>query len=409
MKTLRNVLFLAVGLGGGVATANGFYINEHDAKVTGRAGATTATNSDPSAIVFNPGGIPLAEGTNVAIGSALIVAKGSYTDTMDNRTDTDSSPAVLPSIMVTSRVHEMVAVGIGFHLPFGLAVSWPDRHAQADVIQDQKLRTYFITPAVGLNLGKQVPGLSIGGGLDLVPATVELENALIFGDTRGTAHLGGDAFGFGFRVGVQYQPEALPQLHLGAMYRHKVKLDFKGDGDFDIADPYRGQLPPDGEISTTLTLPGAISGGVAYDATPELQLELNAVWINWKKFDELRIDLPGDAETVSPQDYKNTVTIRVGGEYKVAPNAAIRAGYIYDPTPVPGTTVSARLPDANRHDITVGGTYAFGNYEATLGLLYVLPSSQETSDEDPYMPQFKGTYEVTAFVASLGLQGRFGK
>jgi long-chain fatty acid transport protein len=408
MKTLRTALFLAVGLGGGIASANGFYINEHDAKVTGRAGASTATNTDPSAIVYNPGGIPVSEGTTVSIGSSLIIAKGSYTDLMDEKTETDSSPAVLPTIFVTSRVHEMVSVGLGFHLPFGLAVSWPEAHAQADVIQDQKLRTYFITPAFGINLNKQVPGLTIGGGIDLVPATVELESAVVFGETRGTAHLGGDAFGVGGRIGVQYVPEALPQLHLGAMYRHSVKLDFVGNGDFDIADPYRNQLPPDGEISTSITLPSAFSLGVAYDATPELNLEINAVYQTWSKFETLTIDLPGDAETVSPQDYEDKITLRIGGEYKVNPQVAVRAGYIYDPTPIPGTTVSARLPDANRHDITVGGSYSFGNYDVNLGLLYVLPGSQETSMTNAYEPQFKGTYEVTAFVASLGLQGRFG-
>ena len=407
MKTLRTALFLAVGLGGGIASANGFYLNEHDAKVTGRGGAATATNVDPSAIVYNPGGIPVSEGTAVSIGSSLIIAKGSYTDLMDSKTETDSSPAVLPSIFITSRVHEMVSVGLGFHLPFGLAVSWPDNHAQSDVIQDQALRTYFITPAFGINLNKQVPGLSFGGGIDLVPATVELESAVVFGETRGTAHLGGDAFGVGGRIGVMYQPAELPQLHIGAMYRHSVKLDFTGNGDFDIADPYRNQLPEDGEISTSITLPSAFSLGVAYDATPELNLELDGVYQTWSKFDTLTIDLPGDAETVS-QDYENKLTVRFGAEYKVAPMAAVRAGYIYDPTPVPGTTVSARLPDANRHDITAGGSYSFGNYDVTLGLLYVLPASQETSMTDAYEPQFKGTYKVTAFVASLGLQGRFG-
>lgn len=406
---LRKLLFCAVLGTGGIASANGFYINEHDAKVTGRGGATTATNTDPSSIVFNPGGIPVGEGTNVSIGGSLIAAKGSYFDTMDNRTDTDSSPAVVPNIYITSRVHEMVAVGIGFHLPFGLAVSWPNGHAQADVIQDQTLRTYFITPSVGLNLNKYVPGLTVGGGIDLVPSTVELKQALIFGDTTGTATLGGDGFGIGGRFGVQYQPAALKALRLGAMWRSPVKVDFEGKGDFDIAAPFREQLPPDGDISTSITMPQSVSGGVAYNATPELQLELNAVWINWKSFKELRIHLPAGAETVSPQLYEDTVTVRVGAEYALPKqNAAVRVGYIYDPTPIPNTTVSARLPDANRHDITAGGSYMFGNYAVHLGLLYVLPSSQKTSDEQ-YMPVFKGKYEVTAFVASLSLAGRFGK
>jgi long-chain fatty acid transport protein len=416
MHTLRTSLFAALGgaLGlcalAGTASANGFFINEHDAKATGRAGATTASNGDASSIIFSPGGIALGEGTDVSLTASLIAAKGSYFDAsnMDARTDTDSSPAVLPSIFVRTRINDMFAAGIGFHLPFGLAVSWPDAHAQADVIQDQTLRTYFITPAVGLNLNKVVPGLSIGGGVDLVPSTVKLEQAIIFGDTRGTAVLGGSAFGIGGRAGVQYRPAVLPQLRIGAMWRSQVNLSYEGKGDFDIDPAFRSQLPPDGDISTSIKLPQMFGGGIAVNPVPALQLEVNAMWINWSKFDELRIELPGGAETVSPQDYEDTVTLRVGAEYAIGRKAAVRAGYIYDPTPIPGTTLSARLPDADRHDITAGGSLSLGDYDVHLGLLWVLPSSKETSDIE-FMPEFKGKYEVTAFVASLSLAGKFGK
>ncbi|MBX3156286.1 MAG: TonB-dependent receptor [Deltaproteobacteria bacterium] len=413
MRTTSTTLLLLGGLGG-VASANGFYINEHDAKVTGRAGAAVASDTDASAIVYNPGGIAVSEGTQVSFGGALIVASGRYTDTGGAATDTNSSPAVLPQLMVTSKLHPMVAVGIGFHLPFGLAISWPETSPQADVALTQSLRTYFITPSVGVNLGKQVPGLSIGAGLDIVPSTVELTQAVTFGDpnnggTRGSAQLGGDAFGIGFRAGVMYRPPALKALQVGVAYKSQVNLDFKGTGDFDIAAPYRNQLPPDGDIATSVTLPMSAQFGVAYRPIPKLQVEANASWINWSKFKEIRIDLPGDApDLVSPQDYKDTVTFRLGAEYAVSPKIAVRGGYIYDPTPVPNTTVSARLPDANRHDVTLGGSYNMGSYEVNLGLLAVLPSKQETSDV-MYQPLFKGTYEVKAFVASLGLNARFGK
>jgi long-chain fatty acid transport protein len=410
MKNLRYVLFAAVVGSSAVASANAFNINEHDARVTGRGGASAATNTTPSAMVFNPGGLAVAEGTNVMIGSSLYVAQGDYTlDSDGSKTSTDSSPSIVPNIYLTSRVHDMIAVGIGLHLPFGLAVSWPTGHAQADVIQDQSLRTYFITPTVGINLDKSVPGLSIGGGVDIVPATVELEQAVRFGDATGTAHLGGDALGIGGRFGVMYRPPSVKQLKLGAMWRSNIKLDFAGKGDFDIEDPYRSQLPPDGDISTSITLPQAISGGVAYSATPELEIEFNAVWINWSKFDELRIELPGDAVTVSPQNYKNTITYRLGVEYALASfKGAVRAGFIYDPTPIPNTTLTARLPDIDRKNVTLGASKYFGEYGAHLGLLWVTPGERDASDE-MYMPAYKARYGVQAFVASLTVSGHFGK
>jgi long-chain fatty acid transport protein len=411
MHMLRISLTLLAAVGG-VASANGFFINEHDAKVTGRAGAVTATDSDPSSIVFNPGGIAIGgEGTHISIGGALIVAKGTYTDTMNNSTDTDSGPAVVPQLFVTHKLNDMVAIGVGFHLPFGLALSWPDDSPQADISTDSALRTYYITPAVGIDLKKQVPGLSVGAGIDLVPATVELKQKLFFGDpmaggAEGQATLGGQAFGIGGRVGVMYHPPTVPQLKTGIMYRTAVHLNFDGSGDFDMADPYREQLPPDGDISTTLHLPMAIAGGVAYSVMPQLEIEADAVWQDWSTFKTIDITLPDGTHQVSPQDYGDTVTVRVGAEYAMPEqHAAVRAGYIYDPTPIPSTTISARLPDANRNDITVGGSYSFGNYDLSLGLLAVLPSKKKASDE-LYQPIYKGEYEVSAFVASLGLIGK---
>jgi long-chain fatty acid transport protein len=408
-KTISKILFAATLGSSAIASANAFNINEHDARVTGRGGATAASNDTPSSIVFNPGGIPIGEGTNFSLALTTYMASGSYTPEAGGaKTETDSSPALVPAIYVTSRVHDMVAVGIGLHFPFGLALSWPTGHAQSDVIQDQSLRTYFITPSFGLNLHKQVPGLSVGGGVDIVPATVQIERTITFGDTQGTAVLGGTALGIGGRIGVMYRPPAAQQLKLGIMWRSDVKLDFDGTGDFDIAEPYRSQLPPDGGIATTITLPQSIAGGIAYDPTPELEIEFNAVWINWAKFEELRIELPGDAESVAVQNYKNTVSYRLGLEYALKPQQmALRAGFIYDPTPIPNTTLSPQLPDIDRKNITIGASKQFGDFAAHLGLLWVTPGERKTSDA-MYMPEFKGTYGVQAFVASLQLSGHFG-
>lgn len=409
MRTLANTLFI-VACAGGVASANGFYLNEHDAKVTGRGGTATATDTDPSSIVYNVGGLAVGEGTAISIGASLIAASASYNAPDNTSTDTNQSPAVLPQAMVSHRINDMFAVGVAFHLPFGLAVSWPDSSPQADIVTKQNLRTYFITPAVGVNLDKQVPGLSIGAGLDLVPATVQLEQNLYFGSEQGSAVLGGTAFGIGGRVGVMYKPEALQnKLSVGVSWRSQVNLDFEGTGDFDMAQPYRGQLPPDGDISTTLHIPQSVAAGVAYRPMEQLEVEFNAVWIDWSKFDTIDITLPDGSHNVQPQDYKDTVTLRLGGEYQLpAQKLSFRAGYAYDPTPVPDTTISARLPDINRHVVSAGATYKVNkSIDATLAALWVLPGSNEASTKDMYAPIYKGTYDVTAFVASLGLLGRF--
>lgn len=419
MKTLTSSLLVIAALGGD-AWSNAFNVNEHDAKVAGRAGATAASNTDPSSIAFNPGGIPIAEGTQVSVAGTLYIAEGEFDPTTGASVSTDAEPTFAPSAFATTRLSDTFAIGIGIHFPFGLEISWPEDHPQSQITQDERLTTAFITPALGVNLNEWVPGLSVGAGLDLVPASIELQRNIPFGEVMGTADLGGYAFGVGGRAGIMYHPPAVPGLKLGVMYRSPVDLDFEGDGDFDIAQPFRGALPPDGEIRASITLPQQVWGGIAYSPISNLELEVDGVWINWSSTfddDELRIELPGtDAMgepniAASPDKYDDTFTLRIGAEYALpAYNTELRAGYIYDPTPISRTTLTAELPDANRHDVTVGASYYFddGRYALHGSFLWVIPSTRSTSDE-PFMPFFKGEYEVTAYVPSVSLSGRFGR
>ena len=412
MTKLPILSLAALGALGGIANANGFLLNEFDARAVGRGNAEVATDIDPSSIYYNIGGLAAAEGTQVMIGGSLIGPSASFTDTSGVKTTSTTPAQAVPGVFVTSRVSSLVAVGVGFYTPFGLANTWPDSSPQANLIESETLHTFFVTPSVGLNLGSYVPGLTIGGGVDLVPATVDLTQAVYFGADRGSAHLGGTAFGVGGRLGVMYRPGFAPRLSLGAMWRSDVKENFSGTGDFDAPAPYRAQLPPDGDIKTSITLPQQVSGGVAYRPVDPLEIEADVIWTNWSKYNSLNIDVPASMSTgtmtiAQPQDYTDTVTARVGIGYHLSRAAAVRVGYMYDPTPVPAEHLTAQLPDIDRNDVTAGASVAFGRYAVHLGLLYVIPSSRKTADT-MYEPVYKGTYDVSAWVASLTLSGKLG-
>jgi long-chain fatty acid transport protein len=407
MRLLTSALFLCAGAS--VASANAFVLNDFSAKATGRGDATIATTSDGSSIVYNVAGIASQTGVNFYVGGSFIKAIGSFTDDRNGKkTETDSPPAVTPGIYVTARLTDMLVVGLGFHTPFGSKIVWGESAPAADEVRSQALRTFFITPSVGLDLGKVIPGLQLGGGVDLVPATVELKQDIFFGPTRGNVTLGGNAFGIGGRAGVMYRPPSAPRWSLGATWRSEVKLDFEGDGDFDVAEPFRMQLPPDGPIKTSITLPQSVGVGLAVRPSDRIEVEANAVWMGWSSLDKLVINLPGGAVTESPRNYEDKVSIRLGGEYKLVPNKFdVRVGYMYDPTPIPSTTLTAALPDANRHDLTVGGSFHMGKYDIDLGLLWVTPSKGRTSPV-PNTPTYKGTFGIEVFLANVSFSGHFG-
>jgi long-chain fatty acid transport protein len=297
-------------------------------------------------------------------------------------------------------------------VPFGLTLSWPDNAPTNNELHEQSLRSYFLTPSIGFNLGKYLPGLTVGAGIDIVPATVELKQDIFFGTDRGTADLGATATGIGGRVGVMYRPAALQALSVGVMWRSNVKENFSGTGNFDAPAPYRSQLPPDGDISTSITLPQQVTGGVAYKPIPLLEIEANVIWTNWAQFKTLDINVPtttgGTMSILTEEEYQNTVSARLGVEYSMPEiGVGLRAGYVYDPTPIQAQYLTVRLPDIDRNDVAVGASKSFGTYDVHLGFLYVLPTTRKTSD-DVNLPVNKGSFDVSAFVASVTLAGRFG-
>lgn len=411
-RTLATLLVVGIPT---VASANAFLLNEFDAKATGRGNATTASAQDASSIYYNVGGLGAVTGTQVRISGSVVIPEASFTDALSGmKTDSTTDPQPLLGAFAGARLTDVFSVGIGFTTPFGLSVKWPRDAPVAEDNQEVTLRTFFITPAVGVDLGRWVPGLTIGGGLDVVPATIELRQQVFFGTDRGSAHLGGDAIGIGGRIGAMYTPPAAPWLSIGAMWRSQVTEDFDGTADFDAPSPYRPLLPPDGDVETSLDLPQQVAGGIAIRPIERLELEADAIWTDWSTFQTLVIDVPasmttGTMEIVRPQNYEDKVTIRAGVEYQFATHgAAVRAGYIYDPTPIPSTTLTALLPDIDRHDVTAGGSVAIGDYDVHLSLLYVIEDDRSTSTT-PYMPAHKGTFEVSAWVGTLTLTGQFDR
>src|SRR5450432_1949225 len=180
------------------ANAAGFHIDEQDARATGRAGAVTANPANASAIYYNPGGVGSLEGLHIDLGASLIGPKANFEAT-GSRTaiDADNKVFILPQAYLTYRISDLVGVGLGLNAPFGLKVEWPATSPGRTIVRNIELRTYFITPVVALNLSGWVPGLSIGAGPDLVPASVRLDHDILFGSDVATVALSGTAFGAG--------------------------------------------------------------------------------------------------------------------------------------------------------------------------------------------------------------------
>ncbi len=395
-----SVLLVAPG-----ARAGGYHIDEQDARATGRAGAVTANPVNASAIYYNPGGLGTLEGLGIELGGALVSPSASFKSAVTGaKTNADEQVFVLPQAYATWRLADLVAVGVGFNAPFGLSVRWPETSPGRSIVRDVELRSYFIMPAVALNLSRWVPGLAVGAGLDLVPASVRLERDILFGSEVANVAVSGTAFGVGARGGVVYRPAGIDFLAFGVTYRSPVKLNVDGEANFTASPAVRGSLPPDGPASTSVTLPQKLNLGVAVDFMAEWELELDLDWTGWSTFESLRLDLPGGQTAVSEKNWRDTVTLRVGTEATIGRMWSGRLGVAWDRTPVPSTTLDFLLPDANRVVLCAGAGAAFMRaLRADVGALYIPPVHQDTSTDDPFQPPVKGRFEASAFVLNVSV------
>ncbi|MBM3823220.1 MAG: hypothetical protein FJ404_10100 [Verrucomicrobia bacterium] len=132
-------------------------------------------------------------------------------------------------------------------------------------------------------------------------------------------------------------------------------------------------------------------------------------WIQFSQFDELNLELGANGalfpSTRIPQDWHNTFTAGIGGDWAVCPHFTLRASYQFYKSPVPDGAFSPTIPDAHQQVFTVGGTFHFGRQE--LGLAYGGIFYEDRDITAAMNPAFNGRYQVQVHLASASYRFRF--
>ncbi|MBW1992420.1 MAG: outer membrane protein transport protein, partial [Deltaproteobacteria bacterium] len=181
-------------------------------------------------------------------------------------------------------------------------------------------------------------------------------------------------------------------------------------------------LPPQPSIPGTarLTFPPSVTAGISVSRFQPFTFNFDVTWTGWSSYDRLEIRLKrpvvvnGVPTTIisQPKNWHDSWAFRFGANYRLRDNLTIRAGYIYDLTPVPDDTFDPQVPDADRHIFTVGGDWRLGRL--TLGLAYNFILSESRTKNNrlgfngvPLPPglQANGRYESSTH--SLGLSASF--
>jgi long-chain fatty acid transport protein len=400
------------------ATAHGagFALVQQGTAAMGQGNAFVADASDASAIFYNPAGLNQLKRAQVYVGSFLNYPDRNFSGGGE---DSQTNHRLYRSLTtyIAIPVHDRVALGIGFFSPFGLGTVWPPTWAGRYLTTYSDLKTYNLNPTISV---KVLDNLSIAGGVDFLWSRVQLKRKIpvVVGGVTfpdGESNLTGDGSGTGYNFGVLYEP--LSGVKLGAAYRSKISVDFKGDLTTTLPSPFPATSPIAG--SAGLTFPASLTVGVAYSRVKPFTFEFDATWTGWSSYSKFKTNLQAPirvngvlTDTVTiPKNWNDSWAFRFGANYEIREGMKVRAGYIYDLTPVPDSGFDPQVPDANRHIFTVGSDLKVLK-RFTLGFAYnfILSESRTKNNSIPVngVPaplQANGNY--TSNVHSLGLSCAF--
>ncbi len=390
-KTLLVVTLLAAG----TSQAAGLAIDTQNARATGMGSVGVASSQDASSIYYNPAGILGVTRMDAQLGDSLILLDLGFTREGDSK-QTQNTVSPPPHAYFAYKFHEKVAAGVGVFTPFGANSQWPDDFVGRFIAKRSRVATYDINPTVAF---APMPWLRLGAGFQAVYGTVDISRQLNLMVTEGSVALSGSDWGFGYNAGVQV--DVVPQfLTLGVQYRSQVKLGFQGDADFTSPPELAPAVPPDQPFTLDVTMPASLGLGVALVPLPKLLVSADVNWVQWSRVQQLHFQLQQtpQASPPVPKNWEDRWNFHLGAEYGVTSTFAVRAGFVYDPTPSPEETLSPDLPDADRMRISVGAGYSFSSFRVDAGYQLVLLTDQRST----FQP-LPGTYSGSAHVVGLTL------
>ena len=367
------------------AFGNGFDIYEQGAKAVGMGGAFTAQADDPSAIFFNPAGILQMEGTQVSVGITPIMPSVTFKSdgnalmgsTAGQKTDAKDHTWLIPNGYITHKVNERISIGIGSFAHFGLGIEWPKDFEGRFAAGSSKaiLKTTSISPVIAI---KPVDRLLLGFGPYFQYMSIELHNNAFIGfptppltadrnlAQTADARVEGADWGWGYNLGLLFR--IMKNLTFGASYlseaRHKI------NGNQELTSLSNGTTILKQGASGTITLPATLRLGLAWKRNP-WTFEIDGQWTEWSSFRDLRIDFEDGTSVDVPKKWHNSWTYRFGVQYTVNKYLDLRAGFIYDQTPIPRDTLDPLVPSGNVIFYCLGLGTHLGRFTVDAGYNYV--------------------------------------
>jgi long-chain fatty acid transport protein len=416
------------------AFAGGYNLAGVGAKALAMSGAFRAVADDYSAIYWNPAGLA-GQGKVFTLDGKILYPMvwltpnvsssypgyEGYRNGVEQTCQANGYPA--PTLGLTCPISDRFTAGFSAFAPSALGADWrnlftgPPYGYNNTVPYPEKawfsdLKVFDFHPTVAYQATDK---LKVGLGFAAEYGDVTLESPKLvptgapmpFQDFYIDATLEGTGWGYGYNLGVLYALN--DKVRLGLAYRSAVtiavegsvkqKLIFPYSRGMQQADPTKAALFNGGmseaspDAAADFPIPADLGLGVACNCLDNVTLALDVVWTNWGDVKDVNLDLNGTGPTGAPAEdtklvlrYEDTYRVSLGADYLLASpnNLHLRAGYYYDPSPIPDGSLRPTITDvADKHNISFGFGYPINDRLSVDGYYErVMTGDREITAED---------------------------
>ncbi len=403
----------AVGMAG-EAFAAGFMLREQSSEYLGDAYAGSAAKAQsPATIWYNPAGMTLLDGNQIAGSLTWIAPKsrfegnGFYTgqtigDVIDD--------AAIGSTFAMYSFSKDLKFGLAVTAPFGLRSVYPSMWGN---LGPYPIGSYHgVTAAVtNINVNPNIAyrvnqNLSIGGGIQV--AWTQADLSLLTPNPPaglGLARIKIDDTGVGWNVGALW--EFSPTTRVGAAYRSAIRNGLEGD----MTSLTYGSLIPSMRVHADLTLPGTATFSFYHEIDDKWAVMADAQWTNWASLKDLTVYNSANAVLESfDYSWRDTWFFSVGVDYKWTKGHTLHFGAAYDMGAVKDVAHREVLvPDSDRYWLATGYTWEMNDHlRWNLAYAHLFsPSADLNTTAQKHLPTLTGSYDSSVDMISTSFVYKF--
>lgn len=379
------------------AWAAGYGVYEWSARGNALGGAMVARDGDPSSVAYNPACITDVPGRQIQIGATAIAPTATMDVKSDAVEDMDFADSIwgLPTMYYTHQLSDNYWFGLGMFSRVGLGTEYEDADTWAGRYNCSyaAIKSLSITPALAMRFSD---AFSLAVGVDATyldfsyNTTIDVNKVLTPGNpaddnlpsTTATdilQEISADGWAYGMNLGARYRP--FDWLSFGVLWRSEIQLTVHGDVDFTQKGNYSPSTVSltDTDVTGTEPIPESFTMGVMVKPMDRLSLEFDAVWTKWSAYKSLVIKY-GDplfgfkSEVEGIKNWHDTWRFQFGAEYALTDNVDLRAGYVYDQSPVNEDYEDYAVPCTDRQIVTLGAGWKINDawgVDASYGYLWM--------------------------------------